>query len=118
MKKLEKGKADVIYTSAKQRVVKNVEGSTSRYWSNYDEVSKKAEVSRLTEGERNEIATKLISELIEANVQVWVTSDEQWDKITTKFWKDLTYGDQFPDLACDGSGEFGHRVCKFKLLEE
>ena len=118
MENLTQGKAQIIFTAAGQRVVKNVEGSTSRYSSAYNEKSKKAEVFILTQEDKNDIATKLISELIEVDVQVQINSDEHWDNITTKFWKELTYGDKFPELACDGSGEFGHGVCKFKLIEQ
>lgn len=116
MKQLKQGEAEVIYTEAGQRVIKNVKGSSSKYYPTFKERSKKVIVRILTNEEYDDIASKLISQISQCDVTVNINNKKQWETIQTKFWKELTYGDMFPNIACDGSGEFGHGICKFELI--
>lgn len=116
MKQLKQREAEVIYTESGQRVIKNVKGSNSKYIPAYKEESKKVIVRVLTNEEFEDIASKLISQLSQCDVTVKINNQKQWKTIQTKFWKELTCGDMFPNIACDGSGEFGHGICKFELI--
>ena len=118
MRQLETGNAQVIYTKAGQRVIKNVEGSGSRYFPAYDEVAKHCTVYRLTQEDKIHIAQTVIKQLVGISVDIQEITDVQWENISNTMWKEITYGDLFSEYACDGSGEFGHNVCKFKLNDE